>query len=99
MTSMRDPCPRRWLLASVFTRPELVRQPSHSLSQHHWDGCLTRGGSWAVSEGARAWQRQVQLPGGNVRLGPPTSLVSGGRPPECPPTTLKLWISRLFTTI
>src|SRR4051794_26777161 len=55
---------------SLDTRPELVRQPSHSLSQHHWDGCLARGGSWAVSEGARACQRQVQLPGGNGKLGP-----------------------------
>src|SRR4051794_34066303 len=56
--------------ASLVFKPELVRQSSHSLSQHHWDGCLTRGDSWVVSEGARAFQRQVQLPDGNGKLGP-----------------------------
>src|SRR4051794_12761481 len=71
--------------ASLVFKPELVRQSSHSLSQHHWDGCLTRGDSWVVSEGARACQRQVQLPDGNGKLGPPT--------------TLNGWTSRPCTTI
>src|SRR4051794_15467979 len=67
---------------SLDTRPELVRQPSHSLSQHHWDGCLARGGSWAVSEGARACQRQVQLPGGNGKLGPSSPCRAGATRPR-----------------